>query len=87
MVLNDEVPSFTPFSDEFAFLLTLVVEGLFGSLCCANIGTRSAYPPFFYFLLGRRTGLGLVVAIDDDIFRTGDFARLCSPLRFLATTQ
>lgn len=87
MVFDDEVPSFTPFSDEFAFLLTLVVEGSFGSFCCINIGTRGTYPPFFYFLLSRRTGPRLVVAIDDDIFRTGDLPRLCSPLGFVATTQ
>lgn len=78
MVFNDEVPPFTPFSDEFVFLLALVIEGLFGSFRRINLGTKTAYPAFFHLLLGYRcrTGLRIAVAIDNYVFRAGDFARL-----------
>jgi len=86
VVFNDEVPSFTPFSDEFVFLVVLVLEGLFDSFRRISLGTQSAYPPFFHLLIGYRTGLRLAVAIDYDVFRAGDFARLYNPLGFMAAT-
>lgn len=76
MVFNDEVPPFTPFSDEFVFLLALVIEGLFGSFRRISLGAESAYPPFFHLLLGYRIGLRITVAIDNYVFRAGDFACL-----------
>src|SRR5258708_38188814 len=84
VVFDDEVPSFTPFSDQFVFLLVLVIEGSFGNFGRISLGTQSASPPFFHLLLGYRTGL--VVAVDDNVFRAGDFARLSHPLGFMAAT-
>jgi len=76
VVFNNEVPSFTPFSDEFVVLLVLVIEGLFGGFSRTSFGIQGAYPSFFHLLFSCRDGLRLAVAIDDDIFRTGDLAHI-----------